>query len=746
MLLCACGPVVQAAQDKVVEEQMKTLRIPRVSRPPALSDFLNGVPREAERVITDFRQYRPGDGEPVSQPTTAYLSYDDNNLYVAFVCKDDPRLIRARLSKHDQIVSDDRTIVTLDTFNDRRRHYWFNVNPYGVQEDGVSVAGEGGYSNWDTLWHSDAKITGDGYVTLAAIPFKSIRFPSTPQQTWGLVVGRFITRNNEWSTWPRVSSRLPTYAEQSAYLEGLEDISPGRNLQFIPYGIFSRARYLDTAPPGPARFRTENDGRAGLDAKVVLKDAFTLDLALNPDFSQVESDAPQVTINQRFEVFFPEKRPFFLDNANYFATPEQLFFSRRIADPGFGARLTGRAGDWTIGALAAGDRAPGERVLSTDPWRGRQSPVGVVRVQREFRRKSRIYSLAAMATSQDFASTHNRVYSADTRLQLLANWHFRGQAMSSDTRLADGRRLAGPAYFAEWNHSGRHFVSTTRYTDRSPSFRSQLGYFNRVDTRMVSHTTGYNWRPAGRVVQSYGPELRGMINYDREGRLQDWSGGAGFNLGLVRSTLLSAWHERIFELYAGTGFRRHSTGAAFSTEWWRWMALSATFGAGGGINYSPAPGRAPFLGKRLEGSLGITLRPGPHWRLEHTYLYSGLRTDGGSAPAGVEPGTAVFNNHILRSNITCQLTRRFSVRSITDYRAVLPNAALMRSEKTKHIGVDALATYMLNPGTALHVGYMDLYDNLHLNPSVNPSLRRTAFPDLNTGRQVFVKVSYLLRF
>jgi hypothetical protein len=155
------------------------------------------VPQEGAVAVTDFRQYRPGDGEPVSRPTTAYLSYDDENLYVAFVCKDDPKLIRARLTKHDQIVSDDRTIVTLDTFNDRRRHYWFNVNPYGVQEDGISVSGEGAYSNWDTLWHSDAKITEDAYVTLHVSPFKSIRFPSAPQQTWGLVVGRFITRNNE---------------------------------------------------------------------------------------------------------------------------------------------------------------------------------------------------------------------------------------------------------------------------------------------------------------------------------------------------------------------------------------------------------------------------------------------------------------------------------------------------------------------------------------------------------------------
>ena len=746
VLLFVCVPVSLDAQDQAAKKQRQVLRIPRVSRPPTLSDFLNGVPREAEATVTDFRQYRPGDGQPISQPTTAFLSYDDKNLYVAFVCKDDPKLIRARFATRDDLVSDDRTIVTLDTFLDYRRHYWFNVNPYGIQEDGVSVSGEGAYSNWDTLWYSDAKLTEDGYVTLTTIPFKSIRFPDSPEQTWGLVIGRFITRNNEWSTWPHVSSRLPSYDEQAAHLVGLENISPGRNIQLIPYGLFSRARFLDRPPEGPTQFLTENDGRAGLDAKVVLKDALTLDLALNPDFSQVESDDPQVTTNQRYEVIYPEKRPFFLDNANYFATPEQLFFSRRIADPLFGARLTGRIGDWTIGALFADDRAPGERIAPTDPWYNREAPVGVVRVQREFQRRSRIYNVAAMATSQDFASTHNRVFSLDTRLQLLSNWYLRGQAMSSDTRQADGRRLNGPAYIAEWSHAGRHFVSTTRYTDRSPNFRAQLGYFNRVDIREASHTTGYNWRPVGRAVQSFGPQWTGSINYDHQGRLQDWSIRPEFSVAMTRTTSLSAWYEKIYELYIGEGFRRHNIGVSFSTDWWRWLSPSATFSNGTGINYRPGQDLAPFLGRSREGSLGVTLRPGPHWRIQKTYIYSGLWTYGGSGLAGVESGTAVFNNHILRSNVKYQFNQHLSLRAITDYNAVLANSTLLQAPKTKHIGADILFTYLLHPGTALYVGYTDLYDNLRLNPTMNPSLQYTSSPDLNTGRQVFVKLSYLFRF
>src|SRR5262249_53787465 len=145
-------------------------------------------------------------------------------------------------------------------------------------------------------------------------------------------------------------------------------------------GTFTRSRFLN---PGVPDFGVTNRGRTGLDGKFVLNDAFALDLTLNPDFSEVESDDPQVLVNQRFEVFFPEKRPFFLEHADYFQTPENLFYSRRITNPEFGARLTGKAGDWVFGALAADDRGPGQQLAVTDPAFGDRAVIGVVRVQRE---------------------------------------------------------------------------------------------------------------------------------------------------------------------------------------------------------------------------------------------------------------------------------------------------------------------------------------------------------------------------
>ncbi len=168
------------------QTEIESKRIPRVTRPPRLADFIEGRPREAELVIGDFRQYQPGDGVPVSQPTTAYLSYDERNIYVVFVCKDDPKQIRSRIAKREQIMTDDRVTVVIDTFHDHQRAYWFDVNAHNIQADGNVTDGVEDDPSWDTLWRSEARIVADGYLTLFAIPFRSLRFPNDERQTWGL--------------------------------------------------------------------------------------------------------------------------------------------------------------------------------------------------------------------------------------------------------------------------------------------------------------------------------------------------------------------------------------------------------------------------------------------------------------------------------------------------------------------------------------------------------------------------------
>jgi hypothetical protein len=717
-------------------EDVPSVTIPRVSRPPKLSDFLSGTPREAEATITGFRQMDPGDGDPVSQPTTAFLSYDREKLYVAFIAKDDPRLIRARIARRKQILSDDRITVNIDTFHDHRHAYWFDVNPYAIQFDGITTDGYGDDFSWEGLWYTEAKITADGYVVLITIPFKTLRFPDAPKQRWGVVLGRFIQRNNEFSMWPYVTRRkLPQFVAQFAHMDGLEDISPGRNLQFIPYGLLSRSRYLDQPAAGVPGMSADTGHRVGIDAKAVIKDALTLDMTLNPDFSQVESDQPQVTVNQRYEVFFPEQRPFFMENASYFSTPQTLFFSRRIIDPEFGARLTGRLGRWAIGILAADDRAPGQRVAPGDPLSGTRATDAVVSIQRDFMKDSH---LRFFGTDREWGTSHNRVESMDLRLHLPDNFFFAGQAVASQSRSTAGQDFSGSSYYARLSRTTRRLQYYSQFTDRSPGFRADLGYIPRVDVREFKNRVGYKWWREKSALVNFGPAVVVLGNWDRTGRAQDWEADIEWNMQFSRLSSLTVSHGQMFELFRGYRFRKSGTNYIFTSEWFKWMAFNATLSHGPAVNYYPAAGYAPFLGNGRNANLGVTLRPTAKLRLDESYLYSRLRA------RDSEP--VIYTNHIARSKVSYQATRELSFRAILDYNGVLPNASLVTLDPGKRIGVDLLATYLLHPGTALYVGYTDIYENWLLDPSRPPYLRPSGFPDMNTGRQFFVKLSYLFRF
>ncbi len=710
-------------------------RIPMVSRPPKFEDFLNKTPREAELTITDFRQFDPGDGDPISRPTTTYLSYDQKNIYVAFDCKDDPAKIRAHITKRDaSIFSDDWVDVSIDTFHDHRRNFGFSANPYGIQMDYIH-SDSGDDDSFDTLWYSEGKLTSDGYIVFMTIPFKSLRFPHTSTQTWGILLSRFILRNNESGTWPHVTRRLlPSWTGQFGHLNGLANISPGRNFQFIPYGMFSAARNLDSTIPG-LNYSNDKDARAGVDAKMILRDALTFDMTVNPDFSQVESDSPQVTVNQRYEVFFPEKRPFFIENADFFQTPENLFFSRRIMDPQVGLRMTGKLGRWGVGALATDDRAEGKMRAPDDPYYEDRAGIGVLRIYRELGKESRI---GMLATSRDFGSSSNRILAIDTRLKFGTNWTATGQLIASRTRTLSGRRYDGAAGYARLSRSGRKFHMNTYYQDHSPDFETDLGFIQRVNMRETGYDMGYSWRPEKSKVVSFGPHIAGSVTWDYSGTMTDWKANPSFMFELTRMTNIFIGHTESFERFDGIDFRKSYSSVDFSTEWLRWLAFNASIGRGDRINYYPAGGLRPFLARSFDNTFGFTLKPSARLNVNETYLYSRLASPQHS-------DASIFNNHIFRSKVNYQFSREFSLRAIIDYNAVLPNSSLVYLEHTKRLGLDFLFTYLLHPGTAVYVGYTDNYENMHMDPRVSPYMQRNGLPDTSAGRQFFVKLSYLLR-
>ncbi len=728
-ILMSCAAIAAADTPKV--------RIVRVSEPPVLEDYLDGKVVPPGLKLTGFVQREPGDNVPVSQPTDAYLSYDANQLYVVFVCHDDPTKIRARMSKREAILSDEVVGIILDTYHDKRRAYEFLANPLGIQLDGVTTEGENDDFSFDTLWKSDGRLTSFGYVVLMQIPFKSLRFSASPDQTWGFAVARIIVRNNETSFWPYVTRKIASFGPQLAVLEGLSGISPGRNLQAIPYGTFSGARFLDEQNIR----RSDNTIRAGVDAKAVVKDSVTVDLTVNPDFSQVESDEPQVTVNQRFEVFFPEKRPFFIENSSYFGTPEQLFFSRRIADPGAGIRVTGKAGRWAFAGLGINDRRPGQSAEAGDPMSGKSATIGVGRLQYEFGKNSRV---GATLTARDFGPSSNLVAGADARIQLDANWSATGQLVRSRTIDSDGRRTSGNILFVELARRGRHFDWTGTYVGIGRDFSAELGYVRRTDMQELSQEVSYAWRRDQGLVVSFGPEISTSALWDSKGRIQDWNVSVDLDLELRGQTQFGLGFERSSERYGGIDFGHRTLRLWSDTNWLSWLGANLSLQAGTSTNYYPAEGLAPALSNAFEAEGGVTIRPSPRIKIDQIYLYSRLSARSGSEGLPVAAIGTIFSNHILRTRVDYQFSRPLSLRAIVDYDGLLADPRAVALTKERHLKADVLLTYMINPWTAFYLGYTDGYQDL-----AKASLpgRPSGWDGwTSTGRQIFTKVSYLIRY
>ncbi len=742
-----------------------SIQIPRINTPPTLAEFetMQPDPQVAARMqkVTGFVVRDPADGAEPSQNTDVYLAYDDHNLYAVFVCWDkEPDKIRARMTRREDIFSDDSAEIMIDTFDDARRAYTFASNPLGIQWDALWTEGSIGngtaadYSgfdpSFDTVWNSEARLTSQGYIVLMAIPFKSLRFPKTDIQKWRIILNRSIPRTNENIFWPRITNRIQGRFNQAATATGIEHISPARNIQLIPYGLFRGFRDIDQRDPNNPFFESRTfQPEVGLDAKFIVHDSFVLDATINPDFSQVESDEPQVTVNQRFAVFFPEKRPFFLENSNYFTSPIDMVFTRNIGHPEFGLRLTGKSGPWAVGVLASDDRAPGEALPPTDPHAGDRATFTIARVSRDIFQQS---TIGATYTDREFGGGYNRVAGLDANLKLNPNWRLQGQAVTSSTvDVVAGTHSAGPGYKIDLERNGRKFNLQSLYTDYSPGFVTQTGFVNRVDIREQLIRTSYYFRPEGKFLISFGPTLQQFNIWDHRGTGLEYFAFPGFRVDMARSTYVNVHPfgyddvrlrpEDYTTLNRVTAYPQKFWGLEAGTSWFKLFDFNATVFSGGGVNYNPSAGRVPEFGHEDQGNFTLTFHAAGRLRIDNTYLLEHVRERDAHLTA--------VTNHIFRSKWNYQFTRDLSARLILQYNSVLSNPSISSLSPTKNFNTDFLITYLVHPGTAIYVGYNSDLANLNRNLAVDPVtgfILTTPNGYINDSRQFFVKASYLYRF
>jgi uncharacterized protein DUF5916 len=749
VVLIGC-PVLHAREDAAPAEQSPALAqvvIPRLDRAPQLADFTDAQPdvsiAASMTKLDGFIQRAPDDGQPATQQTNVYLGYDQRYLYVVFVARDEQRAnIRARLYRRESFaIDEDQVGIYLDTFHDRRRAYQFACNPLGVQDDSIFAEDSGTWDGaFDTVWDSEGRLTEYGYAVWMRIPFKSLRFSRVRSQQWGLAVWRWIPRRGEGSWWPRVSQTVRGFLSQEAAASGLEGISPGRNIQFVPYFTSRVFRSLDANARDRSDSRVRGDAGAGLDTKVVLKDSLVLDVTGNPDFAQVESDEPQTTINRRFEVFFPERRPFFTENANYFEAPiaadNHLLFTRRIGDPDAGARLTGKLDRFSIGALIADDRSPDPEAAGVG---GRRALFTAVRVSRDLARQSNV---GATYVERRLGARFNRVADVDATVRLGRTWAATLFAANSWTGGDFGSTVSRSDLEARINRQGRGFNYNLIVVNMAPEFTADAGFIFRTDNRYLSQDASYTfWPRSGRITNVKAG------TYAERG----WFFHGGDSYGLFKPGIaVELDHQTTVEMFAtewfdvlrpadfpalpqNRSFHQRSYGAIASSTHLRWLRLTARIERGTRLHYIPPAGQPPALAAydRIESGISVRLPPGLN--IDNTYLFERNST--------LERGARMYSSQVLRTKWNWQLNRALSVRVIAEYDALAANPLLTSSRTAARLNADFLFSYLVHPGTALYVGW-----NSNLTRPWYAAAGAPTDQFVNDTRQLFVKMSYLVRY
>jgi hypothetical protein len=470
-------------------------------------------------LLEGFTQFQPIEGIEASQSTEVLVLVDADAIYFAVRAHDDlPSQIRATLSERDAFTfSDDYVRFVLDTFDDQRRAYVFTINPLGVQHDGLWNESGGGAGQRgrgmgspiddapDFLWESDARLTEWGYEAEIRVPFKSLRFPDLDEQSWGLQIERKIQRNGYESSWAPITGNVANKLTQAGKLNGLRELDTGLFMELNPVITGSRTGEQDELGDFA---HADPTGDFGFNATYGVTSNLTLDATYNPDFSQVEADAGQVQVNERFALFFPEKRPFFLEGTEIFGMPKQLVYTRTIANPIAGGKLTGKLGGLNVGYLGAVDEA----FESADP----DTYVNLLRIRGDVGASSTIGAVYTDRTVD--ADEFNRVAGADARIQLGGRYTITMMGARSFTGEADlAGRVDGSMASARFERASRAFSFNAELEDTEAGFQPGSGFFQRIGATQLSSRASYNWYGrSGAFLEQISPSIQADAYWDHD--------------------------------------------------------------------------------------------------------------------------------------------------------------------------------------------------------------------------------------
>lgn len=785
-------------------EKTNPVRLPMFAKPPVIDGKLDDEVWKSAAVLKDFYQIQPGDNIAPSKLTEVMLGHDERFLYVAFHCFDEPDKVRANIPKRDDIFNDDYVGILFDTFNDKRKAYEFDFNPLGIQADGIWTDGGNEDFSLDVVLESKGMVTTDGYTIEVAIPFKSIRYNGGKDTLWGAHFWRRIKRfNNELDMWMPISRDQSSWLAQAGHLTGFEGISTERTLELIPSLTVSETGKRK-APVTVAQIA--KGGRfvnepikldPGLTGKYSLTSKVTLDFAINPDFAQVESDQLVVTANQRFPIFFAEKRPFFLEGIDIFQTQIFAYHTRSIIDPDFAVKLTGKVNRNTFGLMLASDNGPGnfseeERPTANPRLLDKNANVGILRLKHDIGTQNSF--IGFLGTYKRFVDSYNELAGLDGRFQLdkvtTFSWQFlathsRHNFFLPDEGVNRDTKKNGFIYALDYNKDARHFGYDISAVGRTLYYTSDLGFNRRPNNNVYNGFFRYNSEPKPKAfLVSWRVYDAILTAFDWQGRALSDNNESQFQMNFPRQTTVGVGfdkgYERVFESEFGQKrpagsncvVLNNCTFAGYDNErsaynHGLYSFVSSTINKKVNFNF--------FVSRRW-GDLDFDFGGGDKFpRVSPGAIAARKAADdglcGGTTPPPVcnapqDPGPGDFFHFdgsvsyqpTSKLNATLNYTREHLKRYDTDRFAFSENIVSLRSTyqfsrflfargridyATLESSVKGqfLLGYTPNPGTAFYVGYNDDLSRNGFNRfsgALEPGFRRN-------GRVFFIKMSYLFR-
>ncbi|MBN2345764.1 MAG: carbohydrate binding family 9 domain-containing protein [Candidatus Aminicenantes bacterium] len=711
-------------------QDIRKLEPAKVETPPVLDGSLDDEAWKKATVVDDiWITYNPVNGNELPQRTRAYLAYDEHNLYFAFHCLDsEPGLIKTSLTRRDNMFDDDWVGLSLDSVGGRKYGYEMFVNPSGAQGD-IFRTGDMEDSSSDWVWHSAGRIVDDGYIVEIRQPLKSIRFASGKDVRMGVLFWRRISRLGMSGSWPHLVPGRSIGGSQAEMR--IAELQRHLVLEALPTLTYSSGwnRLSPSSWSGADQTRD-----LGIGVKYGITSSIIAEATLNPDFSQVESDALQVTVNQRYPILYSEKRPFFMEAGNLFdlagvgdglGNMTLPVHTRTIIDPQWGLRLTGEQGRGSFALLASADRSPG------NPWNGEENPF--------LGRKATFWIgrgklglggdnyIGMLYSGREFGEEYNRALAADFSLRFLKNHQLVGHYIQSFSELpGEGGKVDGGCLTVEYAFSKGNSLALAMVENIDPGFRMDTAYYQRSGISSAKFYLQQRFVPDAQKLPwllGVTPQVYGAYIHDKVSGMDDLELMLQLDTNFILKGSAGGYVYFGQECWAGEKFRRTLGHGYANLQPFKWLNLHTCYNFGDAIYYDTVD---PFLGHRSQLHSCVTLQPTRKLNLFAEHTISRFRR--------IDTGEHVYTQGIWRGRLTYQFNSKFFVRGLVQHDSF-----------TRRVLGDFLASFTYIPGTVLYLGYGSLNES---RSWADGAWQRGVTGDYyyQTRQSLFFKVSYRYQF